>query len=77
VRQVQPRGGVREQLPRALDDVAAVIEMCAKEVAASGLRETATLLSIAYLDLKARIGGLSESELAAVAAISDTGGTAN
>ena len=70
VRQVQPRGCVREQLPRVLDDVVAVIGRCIDEVAAAGLKETADLLAIARLDLRARLAGLSERELAAVAAIS-------
>ena len=73
VRHVQRRGCVREQLPPTLDEVADAIAACTKQVAAAGLRETATLLSIAYLDLKARLGGLTENELDALADISDTG----
>ena len=53
-----------------LQDVAAVIGLCVSEVASAGMHETAALLSIAHLDLKARLNGFTESELAAVAAIS-------
>ncbi len=53
-----------------LKDVADVIGLCAGEVAAAGLKETAALLAIAQLDLKARLNGFSESELAALTSLS-------
>lgn len=53
-----------------LHDIATVIGLCADEVSAAGLRETAALLAIAQLDLKARLNGFSESELAALTSLS-------
>ena len=56
---------------RALDDTASLISLCIRQATDAGLCETATLLSIAHLDLVARLHGFTESELAAVAAMSD------
>ena len=56
--------------PHALEDVAIVIGACIRQATDAGLRETAALLSIAHLDLMARLHGFTESELAAVAAMS-------
>jgi len=68
------RAGARvvnpSQLPLVLHDVAAVIGLCINEVAAAGFMETAALLAIAQLDLKARLNGLSEAELSALASLS-------
>ena len=56
--------------PHALEDVAIVIGACIRQATDAGLRETAALLSIAHLDLMARLHGFTESELAAVVAMS-------
>jgi len=52
-----------------LHEIAAVIGLCIGELVAAGYRETAALLSIAEFDLKARLSGFSDSELAAIAAL--------
>ena len=59
--------------PHALKDVAAVIDLCVQQATVAGLRETAALLSIAHLDLMARLHGFTEYELAALAAMSGQG----
>jgi hypothetical protein len=56
--------------PHALEDVTIVIGECIRQATDAGLRETAALLSIAHLDLMARLHGFTEGELAAVAAMS-------
>jgi hypothetical protein len=56
--------------PDALEDVAVMIEQCIRQATEADLHETAALLSIAHLDLVARLHGFTESELAAVAAMS-------
>ena len=53
-----------------------MIGLCADKLAGAGLRETATLLSIAHLDLRVRLAGLTENEMAAFAAICTGGGEA-
>jgi hypothetical protein len=55
-----------------LHEVAAMIGLCIGELVAAGYRETAALLSIAELDLKARLSGFSDNELAAIAALAGT-----
>jgi hypothetical protein len=57
--------------PDPLQDVVTVIGSCVEELTSAGLHVTAALLSIAHLDLKARLHGFTEAELAAVAAIAD------
>ena len=52
----------RSQL-RMLEDVAATIGICIDEIAKAQLLETAALLSIARLDLMARIYGITDQEL--------------
>ena len=69
----RPPGRRRERAvpaPHALKDVAAVIDLCVQQATVAGLRETAALLSIAHLDLMARLHGFTEYELAALAAMS-------
>ena len=58
---------------RALDDTASLISLCIRQATDAGLCETATLLSIAHLDLMARLHGFTEYELAALAAMSGQG----
>ena len=72
-REVEPRAARLThpvQYPPALHDLVALIGCCINEVSAAGLRETATLLSIAQLDLRARLSGLTEVELSAVTSLS-------
>jgi hypothetical protein len=54
---------------RALEDVADLIGVCIKEVSTAHMLETAMLLSIARLDLLARMHGVSEQELDAIGSI--------
>jgi hypothetical protein len=46
-----------------------MISLCVDEVSAAGYKETAALLSIALLDLRVRLSGLSESEISAVTSL--------
>jgi hypothetical protein len=52
-----------QQFGRALEDVVAMIDACIEKVTSARLLETATLLSIARLDLVAHLNGITELEL--------------
>jgi hypothetical protein len=52
-----------QQLAVALDEVVAAIDACIERVTTANLLETAAMLSIARLDLLARINDITELEL--------------